>query len=201
MQGVCLRELISSARDGDAEALGMLLERERATLRVLAQRAMDARLSRRVDPSDVVQQTFLEAQRDFVDFRGKDGAEWDAWLQQILEHNVSELVEKHIFARKRRVNAERSLDDSKLHRPALRDILAADGSSPSHRSIRAEDAAQMAEMIQTLPNDQREAMRLRYLEGRSLQRMADHFGRSQGAVAGLLRRGLQQLRSRFQGGP
>jgi RNA polymerase sigma-70 factor (ECF subfamily) len=73
--------------------------------------------------------------------------------------------------------------------------LAADQSSPSHRAIRAEAAIKLARALRQLPEDQREAVRLRHLEGWSLSELAEHFGRSQFAVAGLVKRGLQTLRT------
>jgi RNA polymerase sigma-70 factor (ECF subfamily) len=62
-----------------------------------------------------------------------------------------------------------------------------------------EAAARLAEAIESLPEDQREAIRLRHLEGWTLEQLAVRFGRSESAVAGLLKRGLRGLRHHFRG--
>ena len=175
----------------------MLLEEYRAYLRVMARRQLDSRIHARVDASDVVQQTFLEAHRDFAGFCGQTEEEWMAWLQRILHNNVAQSIQQHIFVQKRTVDKEKSLDDSKRTGHPLRDALAVDQSSPSQRAMRGENAVRLAQAIETLPDDQREAIRLRHLEGWPLARIAEHFGRTEVAVAGLLKRGLKRLKREF----
>ena len=60
--------------------------------------------------------------------------------------------------------------------------------------MKGERAVRLAIMLGKLPEVQREAIRLRYLEGRTLQQIAESIGRSEMAVAGLLKRGLRSLR-------
>ena len=76
--------------------------------------------------------------------------------------------------------------------------LAAEGSSPSAGLRRQEEAARLAAALGELPPAQREAVVLRHLHGWSLHDIARHVGRSRAAVAGLLHRGLQQVRSELQ---
>ncbi len=190
-------ELIAEARAGSDEALGVLLDRYRPYLRLLAQRGIGSELQARVDPSDVVQRAFLDAHRDWTGFRGQAEPELVAWLRRILEHNVSETVGEHVRAQKRSTRKERSLTESG-DGPLAAD-LAADQSSPSQRAMRGEAAVVLAQAIETLPDDQREAIRLRYLEGWTLAQITEHFDRSQVAVAGLLKRGLRGLRKFFDG--
>jgi RNA polymerase sigma-70 factor (ECF subfamily) len=194
-------QLLAKARQGDAEAAGILLERYRPYLRLIAQRRLDSGVKARVDPSDVVQQTCLEAYRDLVSFRGGAEAELIAWLRRILDHNVAQTIQKHVFAQKRATDKERSLDDSNGLGRALREVLAAEQSSPSRRAMRDEDAVGLAQAMQTLPEDQHEAIRLRHLEGWSLAQIAEQLDRSEVAVAGLLKRGLRRLRKHFLDSP
>ena len=84
--------MIRLARNDGREALGRLLENYRAYLRILAQRGIGLPLARRIDASDIVQQTFLEAQRDFAHFLGITEPELVAWLTRILEHNLAEMI-------------------------------------------------------------------------------------------------------------
>ncbi|MDP6448055.1 MAG: sigma-70 family RNA polymerase sigma factor [Pirellulaceae bacterium] len=187
-------QLLALARDGDDDAWGELLERYRPYLRFLARRGMDVRLQARVDASDVVQQTFLEAARDLSKFRGSVERELIAWLRTILEHNVAETIQVHLATKKRSARRERSLDDSNDGGIPLRNQTPDDQSTPSQRVMRGEAAVILARAVEKLPPDQCEAIRLRHFEGYSLKELAEHFQRSETAVAGLLKRGLQKLR-------
>ena len=82
-------ELIAKARRGDEDALGKLVERYRRYLCSLANSQLDTAVERRLDPSDVVQQTCLEFYRDFHTFRGAEEAELQACLKQLVQRNVS----------------------------------------------------------------------------------------------------------------
>ena len=101
--------LMADARLGKSERLGELLELYRNYLRLLARTQIDLHLQGRVNPSDLVQETFLEAYRDFVQFRGKTEKEWLAWLRRILVHNLARLVEQQVKALKRDARREVSL--------------------------------------------------------------------------------------------
>lgn len=191
-------ELLRRAREGDAAAWGELLERYRNYLRYVAQRRIDPKMQARVDASDVVQQTFLEAQRDLQSFRGEVEQELAVWLRRILEHNVSESIERHLTTQKRSAKREQSMDDSRGKGMAMRARLPSEQSTPSQKVMRGEDAAMLARAVAELPPDQAEAVRLRHFEGYSLKDLAKHFERSEVAVAGLLKRGLQGLRKRLK---
>ncbi len=189
-------DLIARARDGDEAALGELIGRYRGYLCSLAYKQLDSDVQPRVDPSDVVQQSCLEFHRDFDTFRGTEEAELVAWLKQILRNNVANTI-RHVHAGKRSIKRERSLSDTAGTGRSLRQQIAADQSSPSQRARRGEDREQMGLLLNDLPDDQGEAVRLRHLKGWPLEQIAGHLGRSEMAVAGLLKRGLQTLRNRL----
>ncbi len=186
-------ELLGQALRGDREALGRLLEAERAALHRLAERQLAARIAVRVDASDIIQQTFLEAYRSFPQFAGQDVRELVAWLQSILDHKVAGAIRDHSLLQKRNVGRERSMDDSGGGAP-LKQELDAGLSSPSQKAIRGEEAERLSQALTALPDDQREAVRLRHLEGWALADIARHLGRSPAATAGLIKRGMQALR-------
>ena len=104
----------------------------------------------------------------------------------------------HLFTQKRAALRETSLDDSRPSIPALRERLAADQSSPSVRAMRLEQVTLFLEAIERLPSDQRAAVRLRHIEGWSLERIAQQLHRSNAAAAGLLKRGLRGLREQLR---
>lgn len=190
-------ELLSRARSGNVDALGELFERYRGALRATADQELSTRIKVRVSPSDILQATYLEVQRDLPDFRGEEVGQFVAWIKQILKNNVQQSIEMHRNARKRSVDRETSPDHSTGRGGRLLEGLAGPVSSPSHRLKHEEIAQRLARAIESLPPDQGEAARLRYLEGLKLNEICTHFGRSPTAVAGLLKRSLQKLRQHF----
>lgn len=197
MESVSPEDLLDRAQGGDAVALGQLLEMYRDQLRQAAQAQLDSQVRVRADASDMVQGTFLDAHRDFEQFRGESVPQLLAWLRQILNNNVANSIRQHVIAQKRTIARERSLDDSRQFGPGKRPLPASDVSTPSHRTIRGEETARLANAIESLPEDQREAIRLRHIEGQSLQEIAIHMDRSIVAVAGLIKRGLKKLKSEY----
>lgn len=190
------QQLLQEALEGNRESLGRLLEDYRAYLTVLAQRYLDARLRGRLDPADVVQVTFLEAQRDLHAFRGHQIEELLGWLRNILRNNVSSAHQKHLYAQKRSAGRE-SNNGPTENGPTLTDLVPSETTSPSQRVMRDEAAVYLANCLQTLPETQREALRLRYVEGHSLKEISTAMDKSEMAVAGLLKRGLQSLRDKM----
>jgi RNA polymerase sigma-70 factor (ECF subfamily) len=186
--------LLEQARGGDREALGRLLEAQRTALHRQAERQLDGPIAVRVDASDIVQQTFLEAYRSFQQFAGPGARELVAWLQSILDHKVAGAIRDHAFLQKRNVHRDRSLDDSHGGAASLKQELDAGHSSPSQKAMRGEEAQLLTRALTALPDDQREAVRLRHLEGWALADIARHLGRSPAATAGLIKRGMQALR-------
>jgi RNA polymerase sigma-70 factor (ECF subfamily) len=193
-------DLLEQARRGDWEALGRLLEAQRAALHRLAERQLDGRVAVRVDASDIIQQTFLEAHRSFPQFAGSDARDLAAWLQGILDHKVAGAIRDHTLLQKRSVCREQSLDDSHGGGMPLKQALDAGQSSPSQKAMRGEEAQRLTQALTSLPDDQREAVRLRHLEGWALDDIARHLGRTPGSTAGLIKRGMKALRRRLHRG-
>ncbi len=184
-------DLVYRARSGDAEAAGVLLEKYRPYLRILAQRLLDQNLAARLDASDLVQQTCLSVLGRLPQFDGREEGQFIAWLRTIHEHNIQDAIRDHLKTGKRAAGREIALDTEQLA-AQLR------ASSPSQRVLVGESAARLAAALQDLPDDQREAVRLRYLEGRSLAEIAERMNRTSVAAAGLVKRGLIQLRKTMQ---
>src|SRR5438067_1160990 len=103
--------LLRLAQTGNGPALGQLLELYRDYLALLARLQIGRRLQGKVDASDLVQETFLKAHRDFARFRGTTEAEWVSWLRQILAFNVAHLVRHYYGTRRRDIRLERELVD------------------------------------------------------------------------------------------
>ncbi len=187
-------QLVIASKGGDNEALGSLLEQYRGYLLMLAHRYLSDRLRRRVDPADIVQRTFLEAKRDLPAFRGNSPAEFAGWLRGMLKHNVASAVTHHITTQKRSLNREVTLGKSDESKGAWIGQLPGSTTSPSGVAIRVESSLALIEALHELPENQAEAIRLRYMESQTLAEIVERMGKSDTAVAGLLKRGLKKLR-------
>jgi RNA polymerase sigma-70 factor (ECF subfamily) len=193
-------ELLHRARAGDAPATGRLLELYRAYLVVLARVQIGRRLQGKVDASDLVQEAFLGAFRDFPQFRGTTEKEFLAWLRQILASLLANLVRHYQGTQRRDIRLERQLaaelDQSSQ---ALDRGLAASQSSPSQQAIRREQSVVLAEALGRLPEEWRELLILRHLEGLSFPEVARRMGRTIDTVKKLWPRALAGLRRLLEG--
>jgi RNA polymerase sigma-70 factor (ECF subfamily) len=182
----------------DSDTHGLSLERFRAYLVLLARMQLGPLYQGKLDASDVVQQTLLEAHQKRDQFRGNSPPQLLAWLRKLLAYTLADAF-KTLGRAKRDVARERSLEaalDQSSER--LQAWLAAEQSSPSEQADRNEQAALLAEALATLPEAQREALVLRYCQGCSVADISKRLGRSPTAVAGLLKRGSRQLRTLLQ---
>lgn len=170
------------------------LEQYRSYLKLLADLQLNPQLKVKEDASDIVQQTMLEAHRDFAGFRGKSDSELRAWLKMILMHNLLS-VAKHYGRDKRAAGREFSLQDQLEQSSALlHRQLVADQTSPSMKLMKQERSEQLADALLKLLEDEQSAVVLKHFHNWSVAEIAQHLGRTQEAVAGLLRRGLKKLR-------
>jgi RNA polymerase sigma-70 factor (ECF subfamily) len=192
-------QLIALARNF-AEARGRLLECYRPYLSLLARVQIGRRMQGKADPDDLVQETFLYAHREFENFRGATEAELAAWLRRILATSLAMLVRRYAGTKARDLSLElqlsADLDQSSL---ALGCELASPVSSPSHQASRREQAVLLAEALDRLPEDYREAIVLRHLEQLSFPEVARRMNRSLDSVKKLWVRGLASLRGLLEG--
>jgi RNA polymerase sigma-70 factor (ECF subfamily) len=173
---------------------GPRLERFRAYLRLLARMQLDPRLQPKLDPSDLVQQTLLQALQALDRFQQRSDAELAAWLRQILAHNMANAARDLGRAKRnvaRECSLEAALEESSVRLEAW---LVAEQSSPSQQAQRKEQVLRLAEALGSLPEAQREALTRRYLQSWPLDDIGRNLDRSPAAVAGLIKRGLKQLR-------
>jgi RNA polymerase sigma-70 factor (ECF subfamily) len=185
--------LLALARAGDATARGALLEAHRPYLELLARVQLGGRLRGKADAADVVQETFLEAHRDLSAFRGTTAAEFAAWLRQALARNLANLLRHYYGTQARDPRLEQELaDDPSSQSPG--EVPAAPLSTPSRLATRREDAVRLADALHSLPEDYRDVLVLRYLEGLSFPAVAARLSRSVDSVEKLWVRALARLR-------
>ena len=191
-------QLIEQAR-GDAGTLGRLLEAHRDYLRLLAQAAIGRRLQGKVDASDVVQEAFLNAHRQFANFRGTAEAQFAQWLREILAGTLANQARRYFGVQARDARLERSLeDDLNQSSAACARIMPVDPhSTPSQQAAKAEQSLLVAQAIGRLPEDYRTVIVLRHLEGLTFPQIGERMGRSANSVEKLWLRGLTKLRQSF----
>jgi RNA polymerase sigma-70 factor, ECF subfamily len=185
--------LLTRARAGDAAARGQLLELYRNYLRLMARSLISQPLRTRLDASDLVQETFLKAHREFPGFLGSTEPELVTWLRQILVRSLADQVRQHRAAKRdyrREEPMEVLLDRSSL---AIQARLAAPLSSPSTHTSRREQAVLLADALEKLPADYREVFLLRNLEHIPFEEIATRMNRSSGAVRMLWTRAIRKL--------
>src|SRR5262249_42513675 len=163
-------------------------------LALLARYQIGRRLQGKVDASDLIQETFLEAYRDFGRFRGNTEAELVSWLRRILASNLANLVERYFGSQCRNVRLERELAAEVDQSPLILDQgLVSRFSSPSHQAATREQAVLLADALERLPGDYREVLILRHLEGLRFPQVAARMGRSLDSVKNLWARALARL--------
>jgi RNA polymerase sigma-70 factor (ECF subfamily) len=183
-------------------ALGRRLESHRDCLTILARTQIGQRLQGKVDPADVVQETFLHAVRDVAQFRGTSDRELAGWLRQILASRLAKLIRSYCGTQARDVRLERRLAvELEQSSQALDRRLQAPQSSPSQRAARREQAVLLAEALGRLPEDYREVLVLHHLEGLSLPAVARRLGRTVDSVKNVWLRALARLRNSVGGAP
>jgi RNA polymerase sigma-70 factor (ECF subfamily) len=187
--------LIEEARGGSESALGELFQPYAEYLRLLARVQIGRRMQSKVDPNDLVQETFLEAHRQITNFRGISESEFLAWLRSIMAGRLALVLRRYLGTRGRDVKLERELaaqlDESSQ---ALDGGFVASHSSPSQHASRHEQAVLLAGALSRLPEDYREVIILRHIDTLSFADVARRMGRSQDSVQKLWVRALATLR-------
>jgi RNA polymerase sigma-70 factor (ECF subfamily) len=187
-----LPELICGAKQGDERSASLLFQRYRPYLRVLCALQLPQLCQRREDESDIVQQTLMDATRGLPEFRGSTEVEFEAWIARLLERNILQSVRRNTAGKR---DVRREVIDQNPHDSATLMWHADSGqSSIGNRIFRGEAALQLAYALDQLPDEQRIAVELRYLGQQPLKDIAEYMSKTTGAVAGLIRRGVESLK-------
>lgn len=175
------------------------LDEYRSYLLLLARMQLDPAVQARVDASDVVQQTLMEAHAKQAQFSG-DADALAAWLRTGLANNIRDALRAARRGRRdvrREVAIQEAVDQSSVR---LAGLFAGRDPSPSQQAVHAEELLRMAAALDEIPEAQREAIVRHHLQGCSLAETARALDRTEAAVAGLLHRGLRKLRTLMEGG-
>jgi RNA polymerase sigma-70 factor (ECF subfamily) len=188
-----LARWLEAARGGSAEALGRLLEGCRRYLLLVANRQLGPELQAKGGASDLVQETFLNAQQHFDGFHGHTEGELLAWLRCILLNQLANFARRYQGTGKRRADREVSIDTDSAA-DGLREHLRTDSISPSGHARRHEQAELLEQALARLPEVVRQVIRWRHQEQMSFEEIGMHLNRSPEAARKLWARAIQQLR-------
>ncbi|MCA9074021.1 MAG: sigma-70 family RNA polymerase sigma factor [Planctomycetaceae bacterium] len=186
--------LLAQAREGDDAARDELFSKCRNYVALIARTQVESWMQTKVDASDLVQQTLLEAHLGFADFRGNTEGEWLAWLRKILHHNTHDFIRRYKGTDKRRVQREVRLrgtvnDQSRsfFHDPPGHE------QTPSQIIAEHEQQIELADAIAQLSDDHREVIILRNLQRLPFDEIATRMDRTRPAVQMLWMRAIQKL--------
>ena len=168
--------------------LSEVLESCRPYLNRKANQFYDSRISGRISWSDIVQETIWEAYQCFRSFKGTTTAEFLGWLKTILRNNARNALRDQ-RALKRTVDRESRLDSDRFRQLAT-DLRKARNQDSDCQNL----CEKFRLLIQKLPADQRTAIWFRYAHGKSIAEISTYMRKSDSAVSGLVKRGLQNLR-------
>jgi RNA polymerase sigma-70 factor (ECF subfamily) len=180
--------LLTAARSGSREALGQVLEFYRQDLLELAQRELHPELRGKGGASDLVQETFLKAQRGFGEFHGTTPAELHAWLRAILRNHLANFSRCYRGTDKRQLGREVVLDEQRLKSSA---------GSPSSAAMRREHAELLEKALEHLPDHYLQVILLRHRENLSFEEIGQTMSRSAEAARKLWERAIALLRDQL----
>lgn len=192
-------DLLKQARAGDQAARDALFVRCRNYVAVVARSQVESWMRPRIDASDIVQQTLLEAHRGLARFAGESEGEWLAWLRQILTHNTQDFI-RRCRTEKRGGALELPLNDggSTANGHYVAEPSTGDA-TPSQILQEHEQEIALADAISQLSPDHQEVIVLRNLQRLPFDEIAQQMGRSRPAVQMLWTRAVRQLELTLRG--
>jgi RNA polymerase sigma-70 factor, ECF subfamily len=177
-----------AAREGSRDALGRTLETCRRYLLTVAREELSDDLRAKGGPSDLVQDTFLEAQSAFQHFRGNSEGELRAWLRRLLHHRAAKFGRRYRTTLKRRLCREASLPQPAPAAPDRRLV------TPSVQLMAHEEAERLRRALERLPEDYRRVVTLRYVDQESFDEIGRRMERTPNAARLLWLRAIERVR-------
>ncbi len=188
---------LANARAGLPEALGVVLEAHRRYLLLVAEQELAHDLRAKGGASDLVQETFIEAKRDFWQFRGESDNEFRGWLRRILVHNLGTFTQRYRGTDMRDVGREVELPASSSAGWPGGEPEAA-SATPSGLAMANETSLALQGAILRLRDDYRCVIQLRYDDNLTFEQIGQKMGRSPEAARKLWARAMDCLREEWR---
>src|SRR5215472_16146246 len=195
--GAMLDELLQRARAGDAAALGALFARYRDRLRQMVRLRLDRRVAGRLDPSDVLQEAYLDVARRFPEYAAAPAVSFYVWLRALTGQRLIDLHRQHLGTKMRDAGQEVSLYRGALPQASSESLAAhllGKLTSPSQAAIRVETQIRVQEAINSMDHMDREVLVLRHFEMLSNNETAQALGISKKAASNRYIRALERLK-------
>lgn len=192
------QELIAKAREGDPGAVDRLLARHREALRRMVELRLDRAVAARVDASDVLQETLLEASRRLPEYLRDPAMPFHLWIRHIARDRIIDAHRRHRAAGRRSVDREQRLEAAPFSSQSSIQLigrLEAAGLTPASAAIREELARRFEAAVAAMDDDDREVILMRHLEDLSNQEVAAALGLSEPAASMRYLRALRRLRA------
>ncbi len=186
-------ELVARLKQGDEDAMAEFLELKRRPLLSFIEKNTSDQLKRKIEPDDVLQEVALSAMSalDEIELGDRDPF---SWLCRLAERRIID-AHRRFFAQKRNADKEVALQAGSRSGEGggLLDVLSVTMTTPSSAFKRGEREFKLAEALEQLADDNREALRMRYVLNLPSKEIAERLGRTDGATRVLLTRSLQKL--------
>ena len=184
-------QILAVLRSGDETALVEFLKLNEPALRTFVRSRIGDQLQRKIEPEDILQETSIEALRALPT---TDLTTWDPlhWLFQICERKIIDAHRRFFSSQKRDASREAPIPEGSAG-AGLANLLVASMTTPSAAFSRDQRQLRMLAALETLPEEPREALRLRYLVGLSSKEIAKKIGKTDGATRVMISRGLSRL--------
>jgi len=187
----------SKGPQGSVEKLQWLLNDRRPQLMAYIQRQLGSRLRQKVEPEDIFQETSIDALRRLEEFSQLEREPF-GWLCQIAEHRLIDAHRRFFQSQKRAGEREVSIDGPRDDDGGrFAELLVASMTTPSAAFSRNHKEFRLQSAMSELPEETREILRLRYVEGLPTKDIAARIGKSDGAVRVLLTRSVQKLQEQL----
>src|SRR4051794_15185077 len=203
-EGAKADDLLDRARAGDPRALADLFDLYRARLRHMVRLRLDRRLAGRLDPDDVLQEAYLEADRRLADYLRDPAIPAFLWLRLVTGQKLTDLHRHHLGARMRDAGLEVSLDHGASPRAisvSLAELLLGRLTSPTRAAQRAEMQLRLQEVLNRMDPVDREVLVLRHFEELSNAETAQALGLEKTAASNRYVRALKRLKEVLAGFP
>ena len=189
--------LVQRAAHGDDRAWQRLMTEHRARLRRMVAVRLDHRLQGRVDPSDVLQESYIDATRRLAEYAGNPTMPFFLWLRFLAGQRLLEQHRRHLGAKARDAGRELSLYHGSFPEATTADLarhLLGKLSTPSQAAIRLEQKLRLEEALNSLDPIDREILALRHFEQLSNGETADVLGIDKSAASKRYARALLRLK-------
>jgi RNA polymerase sigma-70 factor (ECF subfamily) len=190
--------LLARAAKGDSRAVGDLFALHQERLRRMVQVRMDRRLQGRLNPSDVLQETFLEVSKALAEYLRNPAVPFFLWLRMITGRKLHTLHRHHLGAQVRDAGREVSLHQGALPQASSESLAAqllGRFTSPSQAAVRAELQIRVQEALNSMDPLDREVLALRHFEQLSNSEIAQVLRISESAASNRFVRALERLKN------